>query len=127
MVVPMMKSPPTIHLLLALIFLTSTMTMTGCSGLSTQTTRRAERGFVRLEVEPATATVYINESYQGVLSQWLRATIPVPPGLVRLELRAPGYITQRFDLEVEVNEEVTLTLKMEPTLDAIKGATPHGR
>lgn len=80
-------------------------------------TRPGARGFLRFEVEPPSAEVDIDEKYSGVVNGWADGVVPVQPGLRRVTLRAPGYITQRFDLEVGPYEEVTLVLALEPTLE----------
>ena len=78
------------------------------------------RGLLRLEVEPPTAEVYIDSEYRGVIEGWAAQTIPVAPGDHRVELRADGYMTQRFDISVGAGEEVTLQLDMEPELDDLE-------
>lgn len=109
--------------------LTTLILSAGC----TTTTQVQERtrahktlGFLHLDVQPEHATVYINERYQGLINQWLHHTIPVPAGLVRLELRASGHITQRFDVEVGVFEQVTLTLQLiDDEAQDLAASTPH--
>ncbi|MEM1349687.1 MAG: hypothetical protein AAGI01_14090 [Myxococcota bacterium] len=98
------------------IFLLASVT-SGCSG--TQRPRGAEpaRGFVALEVEPPGVTVYVDEAYSGVVSQWFQSTVPVEPGLVLVELRCEGYISERFDVEVAPGEVVTLQVRMERVLE----------
>lgn len=78
---------------------------------------KAGRGLLRLDVEPKTAEVFVNDEYRGVITGWRGETIPMPSGQHMVEIRAEGYITQRFDIEVFADEEVTLTLKMERQLD----------
>jgi len=89
----------------------------GCSGTQRARGAASARGFVQLEVEPADAVVYIDETYSGVVSQWFQQTVPVEPGLVLLELRAEGYIPERYDLEVASGEVVTLQVRLEPVLE----------
>lgn len=75
------------------------------------------RGFLQLLVEPDHAEIVLDSEYQGLVSGWLDGVIPVRPGVQRLELRADGYMTQRFDLSVAANEQVTLELSMERELE----------
>ena len=58
--------------------------------------------------------------YSGVIEGWAAQTIPVVPGPKRIMLRAEGYISQRFDIEVASGEEVTLVLRMEPVIEEIE-------
>ena len=39
--------------------------------------------------------------------------------MLMVELKAKGYMPQRFDIEVGANEEVTLTLAMEEELQVV--------
>jgi hypothetical protein len=89
-----------------------------CSAVQSLTDRDgARRGYLELIVEPETVEVFINSEYQGLVSGWRGGVIPVVPGMQRVELRAEGYMTQRFDLGVAPNELVTLELTMERELD----------
>ncbi len=90
--------------------------LVGCSaGYVSQ--RGGPRGYLRLEVQPPGAELAIDEVYSGVANGWAEGVVPVTPGVRRLMLRADGYITQRFDIEVAAYEEVTLILALEPTLE----------
>lgn len=73
--------------------------------------------YLELEVVPATATIYIDDEYHGVVEGWRHQVVPIAPGHRRLELRADGYITQRFDLEVQKDSWLTLRVKLERTID----------
>ncbi|MFU8803807.1 MAG: hypothetical protein ACNA8W_08380 [Bradymonadaceae bacterium] len=89
----------------------------------------SRRGYLQLLVEPAHAEVFLNSEYQGMVNGWLGGVIPVVPGVQRLELQASGYMTQRFDLSVEANEQVTLELVMERELEDLSSegrASEHG-
>lgn len=72
-----------------------------------------------LEVEPREASVYIDGDYQGQVEGWSGGAIPVRAGARRVELRAPGHLTQRFDVDVAAREEVTLRVKLEPELERV--------
>jgi len=105
--------------LLCLVVLMGTVVVfAGCSGMQTMSERDStRRGFLQLLVEPDHAEIFIDSEYQGLVSGWLDGVIPVRPGVQRLELRADGYMTQRFDLSVAANEQVTLELFMERELE----------
>lgn len=112
-------TPCRMGLWLAIVLLVAVFGATGgaaCSAVQT-TPDRGPRGYLELQVEPSSAEVFIDEQYAGVVEGWGNQTIPVEPGVRRVELRAPGYYTQRFDLEIGAHELVTLELKMEPTFD----------
>lgn len=79
--------------------------------------RAAARGYLRFEVEPDNAAVEIDEEYSGMVSGWVQQTVPVSPGMRRVTVRARGYLTQRFDIDIAAGEEVTLILKMERALE----------
>lgn len=74
-------------------------------------------GYLTFEVAPSDAEVYIDEDYRGHIDGWRGQTIPVEPGPRRVELRAKGYMTQRFDIEVRPGDQLTLELRLERELD----------
>lgn len=96
----------------------------GCSAIQPMP-GGGDRGLLRLEVEPPTAEVYIDSEYRGVVEGWAAQTIPVEAGAHRIELRADGYMTQRFDITVGAGEEVTLELAMEPELEDLETRQPR--
>ena len=108
--------------MLAILF-ASAIELSGCAssrGDASPDRREADRppdAQLILRVTPEEAEVYIDESYQGVASRWRDGTIPVRSGARRLELRAPGYFSERFDLQFAPNEALTLTLQLEPQLE----------
>lgn len=75
------------------------------------------RGYLRFEVKPDTTELLLDEQYSGLIAGWVEGVVPVTPGVRRVTLRAEGYITQRFDVEVAAREEVTFSLSLEPILD----------
>lgn len=94
------------------------LAMTSCA-TTPRASARSAQGFIRLDVTPQDARVYIDEQYQGEVQGWMHQTIAVKPGQRRLGLRAKGYMTQRFDLRVEEGEVVTLSLRMERELEVL--------
>lgn len=75
------------------------------------------RGLLEFEVDPPDATIWVDDAYLGQVNAWMDHTVRLPVGRRRVELRAPGYMTQRFDIEVANDEVVTLRLRMQPTFD----------
>lgn len=88
--------------------------MSSCATLQTtpQTT-----GLLRLEVVPQDADVWVDGEYLGTVDGWRSGTIRVKHGHRRVELQAKGFMSQRFDIEVGADEEVTLRLTMQPQWD----------
>lgn len=108
------------HKLLMLAFFASLLgwVVTGCTAVHRIPDRQtSNQAYLRLEVEPTTTKIFIDSEYQGVVAGWVQQTVPVESGARRVELRADGYITRRFDVELAPGEEVTLKVEMEPTLD----------
>jgi len=91
----------------------------GCSAVETIPDRNTneDRAFLKVEVEPGHADVYIDGEYRGRVEGWVERMIPVPPGEHRVKLEADGYISQRFDVSVESGATHTLSVTMEPTLE----------
>lgn len=77
-------------------------------------------GLLRLEVEPSHATLYIDETYSGQVDAWRDQTLVLRTGMHRVELVAEGFLSQRFDIQIEPDEETTLRLKMEPEFDTFE-------
>jgi hypothetical protein len=59
-------------------------------------------GHLRLLVEPPTAEVYVDGFYAGVAQTFETPSLRsrLRPGRHRIELRAPGYWSPLFDIEV---------------------------
>lgn len=103
-------SPALFALVVTLLFAWSCATGAGAGD-------RGRKGYLRFVVEPSGAEVEIDEQYSGVIERWVEGVVPVEPGSRRVTVRAEGFITQRFDIEVAAGEEVTLQLALEPVLD----------
>ncbi len=84
----------------------------GCTAIQPIDDR--QEAFLELLVVPDTAEIFIDDEYVGVVNRWARQTVPVEAGYRRLELRADGYLTQRFDLDVTPGNMHTLRVRMEP-------------
>lgn len=93
-----------------------------CSGLpTTPGADDSEQSYLEFDVVPATAEIYIDDDYRGVIEGWREQVIPIEEGHRRLELRAHGYMTQRFDLDVGPGEWLVLRVRMEPTIGGPDG------
>ena len=110
-----MKTLRLLSCLLALAFATPFVTHCTAVQYVTDDAQR-RRGYLRLEVEPDRAMVLVDGDYRGEIRGWRGGVVPVVAGDRKVELRADGYITQRFDVRVGAGEEVTLRLQMEPVL-----------
>jgi hypothetical protein len=95
--------------------------------------RDEDRGYLELRVQPSTARLYVDDEYRGVIERWRHQIVPLEPGLRRVEIRADGYITRRFDVPIEAGESWTLTLEMtrpledDPPRDSSRRARPIPR
>jgi len=69
----------------------------------------APNGYLDLQTQPGAAQVYIDGYYMGSVNDF-RRIIPghsLEAGAHRVELRAPGYETQAFDVMIAPNKTVT--------------------
>ena len=96
------------------------MGIAACSG--TQTRSQQEQSYLEFDVVPQHATIYVDDQYQGEIHGWHQQVMPVEPGHRRIELRADGYLTQRFDLEVSTGRWLTLRARLQPTIDTPRPA-----
>ena len=96
--------------------ITVLLSLAGCASGSGYRHGYSE-GYLRFEIEPDDVVLEIDERYSGRLEGWVGGVVPVDPGVRRVTVRAEGYMTQRFDIEVAAGEEVTLVLQMEPTIE----------
>lgn len=73
-------------------------------------------GSVRIDIPQKDAEVYVDGFYVGVVEDFngTRETLNLVPGPHRLELRAPGYETLTFDVNVEVGRTITYRTGMQP-------------
>ena len=92
------------------------LSTSGCTAVQT-IPDESESAWLVLDVEPRSAEVYIDSKYRGVVEGWRGQVVPIEPGYHRVELRAEGRITRRFDVRVGPGEQFKLTVVMELTLD----------
>ena len=78
--------------------------------------RRVYYGDVRLQVRPRDAAVYVDGYYAGIVDDFdgvfQRLTLEVGPH--RIELEAPGFEPQSFDIYVDPTRTVNLRSDMRP-------------
>lgn len=79
-----------------------------------------ESGALNFEVSPAVAEVYVDGMYMGTVHDFPADGEPlgVTPGSHRIELRAPGYLTNTFDVSI-AGGQVT------PYQGALEQLRPH--
>jgi hypothetical protein len=67
---------------------------------------QANTGGVSFEITPGTAEVFLDGSYVGTVGDFTPTTQPLglTPGRHRIEIRAPGYRTMDFDLDVPAGQ-----------------------
>lgn len=100
----------------------------GCSAVQRiPSDEGSARGYLRLDVEPGDAEIYIDSEFQGVVEGWVANTLVLPAGPRRVELRGEGYITRRFDVELAPGQEIELSVRMEPELDQVDDFNPEGQ
>ena len=102
--------------LLVLLAIAIGVVATGCS--TTPTASDTETSVLELDVEPSEATLYIDGEYHGEVEAWHEQRVPIEPGPRRVELRASGYLSQRFDLDVTPDRWLNLRVRLEPEIDA---------
>ena len=96
----------------------------GCT--SVQTVSDEEESYLELDVEPANAQIYLDGDYHGTVDGWHHQVVPVEPGARRVELRAHGYITQRFDIDVPPGRWLTLRVRMERSIESLDDGANDG-
>lgn len=82
--------------------------------------RHYERGVVVVE-----SNVDVTISFNGGALAPVRANSPDPltviPGTYAVEVKAPGYLTRRYDLRVDSGEWIRIRAEMWPAVDEIDG------
>jgi hypothetical protein len=76
--------------------------------------RREKQGNVEIKVSPKSASVSVNGLLYGRNGQ---ARFNLPAGTWSVELQAPGYVSQKFDLEVRQGEQYRIERKLEAVAD----------
>jgi PEGA domain len=79
---------------------------------------RDERGgFVRFEIEPSDASVYLDGRFVGTGDDLarLRGGLRVDPGKHRIAVVRPGHRAQEMDFDVDAGEEMEVEIELEET------------
>ena len=82
----------------------------------------AGTGYLRLEVEPETARVYVDGLYVGVVSDFRRAPRAFDAGPHRVEIRADGFESQSVEVSLRAND--TLSYRGTLTRNEQRAALP---
>jgi hypothetical protein len=69
---------------------------------------QASTGGLSFEITPGTAEVFLDGSYVGTVGQFTPTTQPlgVTPGRHRIEIRAQGYRTLDFDVDIVAGQVI---------------------
>ncbi len=102
----------------AFIVWTLAIGLAACSGVQTASDDEIEESYLEFDVEPADAEIYLDDDYQGSVDGWHEQVMPIEAGSRRLELSADGYISQRFDIDVNPGRWFTLRVRLEPAVEA---------
>ena len=72
-------------------------------------------GGVSFEITPSTAEVFIDGSYVGTVGEFTPTTQPLglTPGRHQMEIRAPGYRTMNFDVDIVAGQVIPYQGTME--------------
>ena len=77
---------------------------------------QANLGGVSFEITPGTAEVFVDGSYVGTAGDFIPTTQPLglTPGRHRVEIRAPGYQTMSFDVDIVAGHVIPYQGVMQP-------------
>jgi hypothetical protein len=75
------------------------------------TAQSVARGYLRLDIEPRTAQVYIDGFFVGS-GEDVSTAVALAPGIYRVEVRADGFETAAFDVRVRANATVRLRSRL---------------
>lgn len=111
-----LTSTPWIAVIASWAILGAVWSTSGCTAVQTMPDRD-QRALLILEVEPGSTEIFIDSEYRGVVDGWTGNAVPLQPGYHRVELRADGRMTRRFDIRANAGEQIELRVVMQPTLD----------
>ncbi|HLG58886.1 MAG TPA: PEGA domain-containing protein [Vicinamibacterales bacterium] len=88
--------------------------------------RSGETGYLRLQIEPGTAEVYVDGLYTGTGDDVgpLSVGRALEMGPHRVEIRAPGFETVTFDVRIQPNEMITYRRTLQRVDDRIESRLP---
>jgi hypothetical protein len=95
----------------ALALLVVGASLAACGG----SPRAGERAYLKLECEPESASVYVDERYLASAKKLARRPAELRVGIHRVTVTAPGYFPHDVELELPAGEtKVELTLRPIP-------------
>jgi hypothetical protein len=72
-------------------------------------------GFLRLDVEPADAQVFVDAYYVGTVEEFRRARPLLPSGPHHIEVRAEGFETLTVDVRIRTGQTITYSASLRAT------------
>ncbi len=93
------------------LFISLALSLSACTAIQ-KIKKNEASAYLHLEVKPKTAIVYVDEQLYGEINTFRGQTVGLRPGKRRVEIRATGFESERFDLILHSGEQVTLTLKL---------------
>lgn len=95
------------------------LSVTGCAASSATSSRHdGSRGIVVIETD-VDATATFSGGAPHPLQAATPSAIPTVPGTYALAIESEGYLTRRYDLRVNPNEEVRIRLEMWPVVEEL--------
>jgi hypothetical protein len=79
-------------------------------------TAELETGTVRLDVQPLSAQVFVDDYYVGTVDDFFHALggLNLPAGPHRVEFRAPGFETVAVNMMIEAGRAITYRTRLKP-------------
>jgi hypothetical protein len=76
----------------------------------------ADVGGLSFDLTPADAAVYIDDQYVGIVADFSPTRMPLSlaPGRHEVEIRAPGFMTMSFDVDIRPGEVIPYQGAMQP-------------
>lgn len=99
----------------------------GCSGFGTvSTTNPTADSYAALAVEvtPVDAVLVVDEAARARLDANTPRVVLIESGVRRVEILAEGYLSRRFDIEVEAGEEYVLEVELWPEVEEVDDVAP---
>lgn len=99
----------------------------GCSGFGTvSTTNPTADNYAALAVEvtPVDAVLVVDEAARARLDANTPRVVLIESGVRRVEILAEGYLSRRYDIEVEAGEEYVLEVELWPEVEEVDDVAP---
>ena len=105
--------------LLSCAVLVAICALSACSAVQFVSDGESDHALLEVDCNPPDATVVIDETTLGLVSDRLGGTFPVRPGKHQVEVVRDGYYPYRFDLEAKPGRSYRLALDLVPDLDQV--------